>query len=310
MRIRFRLLALLTAAALAGCVTASPPGPGDIVDDKSLQRGIEDQATALHKAGNLPLLSSLMEAVPPPSAIRFPETRPSTRALSPAELYRVCRDSVVVLCAVRQCGNCDRWHDRSTAGGFLISASGMVVTNHHVVDEPEKTALVAMTADGRLHAVERVLAVNPVQDVAVLKLAGDGFAPLPLASGPAPAGTPLTLISHPSGRFYTLTTGTAGRHYIERKRGHVWPMMAVTTEYAVGSSGCPLLDPWGRVAGMVATTSPFMAGEGSQDRYAQMVWRACVPALVIRQTLRGEQPPAQKSPEPDCKDTGRNYLPD
>lgn len=310
MKTRFSLLALFAAAALAGCVTAGAPGPGDLVDDKSLQRGIEEQATALHEAGNLSLLSGLLGAVPPTAEIRFPEARPRARALSPAELYRACRDSVVVLCAVRQCGNCDRWHERSTAGGFLISASGMVVTNYHVVDEPEKTALVAMTADGRVHAVARVLATNALQDVVVLELAGEGFAPLPLAIDPAPAGTPLTLISHPSGRFYTLTTGGAGRHYIQRKRGHAWPMLAVTTEYAVGSSGCPLLDPRGRVVGMVATTSAFMAGEGSQDRYAQMVWRACVPAVVIRQTLRGEHPRTQESAEPECRDTERNYLPD
>jgi len=58
--------------------------------------------------------------------------------------------------------------------------------------------------------------------------------------------------------------------------------MAVTADFAKGSSGGPLLDACGNVAGMVAsTTSIYYGTEKGQKDNLQMVLKHCVPAASI-----------------------------
>lgn len=57
--------------------------------------------------------------------------------------------------------------------GFIVSADGYILTNKHVVIDADAIYSVTTTADDRF--VARVLARDPLNDVAILKIEGDAF---------------------------------------------------------------------------------------------------------------------------------------
>jgi hypothetical protein len=136
--------------------------------------------------------------------------RPSGKPLAPGELYERCKKSVLVMGGVYKCEKCGRNHV-SPATGFVLSESGAIVTNYHVVSNPKNLTLVAMTADGAVYPVVSVLAASAPYDVAILQLDATGL--VPLAIGPrAPVGADVYVISHPDRRFYALGRGIVARY--------------------------------------------------------------------------------------------------
>ena len=61
----------------------------------------------------------------------------------------------------------------SSGSGFFISKEGVVLTNKHVVEDPEAEYSVIMNDGRKLEA--KVLARNPFQDIAILKVEGKDF---------------------------------------------------------------------------------------------------------------------------------------
>ena len=57
--------------------------------------------------------------------------------------------------------------------GFIVSENGLVVTNKHVVID-EKAEYTVFTADGEKHPA-KVLATDPIQDLALLQIEGSNF---------------------------------------------------------------------------------------------------------------------------------------
>ncbi|MCU0917468.1 MAG: trypsin-like peptidase domain-containing protein [Planctomycetes bacterium] len=185
---------------------------------------------------------------------RYPLALPATATekIPLADLYERCRNGVLVVSHLYHCTQCGRQHP-STAGGFVLAASGVIVTNYHVVDRPESLALGAMTAHGSVHAVKEVLAADKERDIAILQLDGSGFTPLPLGAG-VTIGESIAVIGHPVHRYYTLTTGIVSRHFATERNGREVVWIAATAEIGPGTSGAPLLDDAGAVVGMASQT--------------------------------------------------------
>ena len=62
-------------------------------------------------------------------------------------------------------------HDKIKVGGgsgFIVSRDGLILTNKHVVQDPEATYTVAMEDDRYFPA--KVLVRDPINDIAILKL--------------------------------------------------------------------------------------------------------------------------------------------
>lgn len=208
---------------------------------------------------------------------------PSGENLSRNEIYCQRKNSVVVVGTLYKCKKCTKWHT-STASGFFVSKDGAVVTNLHVVKKEEGyQALGVMTSDGEVYLVTKVLASDRRNDLVILQVdagADAVFTPASLASDDAPAGTPVVLISHPSGHFYTLTSGIVSRHVLQRGRKR----MEITADYAKGSSGAPVLDAAGNVTGIVrTTTSIYYTG----DKNLQMVVKTCIPVSALKKMIDG-----------------------
>lgn len=201
---------------------------------------------------------------------------PSSRRLRGPALAARSRRSVVAIGNLHKCGTCSRWHV-GAASGFFISADGLLVTSYHVVDKPKSATLVILQADGQVLPVHEVVAADQANDLAVLRVRGGGFTPLPLADIP-PAGREIMVMSHPGGRFYSATTGVVSRLFLGRRSGRQVQLLQVDAPFAKGSSGGPIVDARGAVVGVVRATQTIVHDSGAP----QMVVGHASPAAAIR----------------------------
>jgi len=231
-----------------------PPDPGP--DDGTIERRLREELVSLVAAGRTPSVRTLLEATDVAPA--HVETRaPADRRLTSRELYDHARPSVVVVGTLERSGDDD--YTMSLGSGFIVHESGIVVTNFHVIDTVEALGVAVMTADGAVHAVTSLLAVSPLADIAVCRLDGaENLPPLALAAAARP-GERLHVIGSPDGAFFSLTEGILSRYFVHRENGQAKTMFTTTADFGVGSSGGPLLDECGNVAGMVASTRAVYA---------------------------------------------------
>ena len=167
-----------------------------------------------------------------------------------------------------------------------LSEDGVIATNYHVVDTKEGVVLGAMDSNGKTFVVSEVLAANKSDDVAILRLLDAKLTPLPLAVR-APVGNAVSVISHPDGRYFTMTKGDVSRYFVARSKTGQANRMAITADYAKGSSGAPVLDSTGAVVGMVsATNSIYYSKVKGHNENLQMVVKSCVPVDSIHRLLR------------------------
>ncbi len=199
------------------------------------------------------------------------------------EIYTEAKRSVVVIGGMYKCRKCTRLHAK-TASGFVITPTGAIVTNYHVVEDASKKTLVVMTADGRVLPVQRVLAASRKNDLAILKIDADGLASLPVATSAeaAPVTAPVGIISHPAHHFYTYTSGVVSRRTKIRLAGQEVEVLSVTAEYARGSSGAPVLNARGQVVGIVRSTeSVYHSIKDGKPQNLQMVFKICIPSTSL-----------------------------
>jgi S1-C subfamily serine protease len=204
---------------------------------------------------------------------------------SPHKIYERCKSSVLMIGRIYKCGKCTKWHV-SSASAFAIASDGIIATNYHVVENKDGVTLGAMDLSGKTYAVSEVLAASKADDIAILRLKDATLTPLHLAKKAAPVGTPINVISHPDGRYFTMTKGDVSRYYLFRGKEGRAPRMAITADYAKGSSGGPVLNGRGEVVGVVSSTnSIYYSKVGGQNQNLQMVIKSCIPVEAIRKLL-------------------------
>jgi S1-C subfamily serine protease len=195
------------------------------------------------------------------------------------------RRSVVIVGGINKSGKTRTPH-AYCATGFVIRKDGLIVTNFHVLlSFQEMKAVGVMTAEARLYPIRAVLAADRRNDVAVLKIAADNLPPLPLA-GTVPVGATVYCLSHPvlnsrkENGFYSFTSGiVSGKFRLRVAEGKPVDVLAITADYATGSSGGPILNEHGAVVAMVCQTLPIFHDEQEFD--VQMVWKFTRPASSI-----------------------------
>lgn len=232
------------------------------------------------------LFEQLTEVQDKPYRLALP-THAKKRQALPRFYSNACKSVVLIMISRK---HNDHWHINPGATGFAIANDGTIVTNFHVVPDNDEF-MFAMTSDGRVHNVVEVLSGNRNADIAIMRLDIDSIDPLPLKVG-LPTGSPVRVISHPRGRFYSLSQGIVSRRYERpavKPRGEESSEVApgvqtrwvtISAEFGSGSSGAPVFDQKGNVIAMATSTSGVEAGEGPR-RTTQMVFRDCVPAEVI-----------------------------
>ncbi len=251
------------------------------VDDQALLRSISQQAQQLYEHKKLPPMRLLRsQLVRSQTALKLAAA--PRAALAPAELYRRATASVLVHCQLYHCDKCNNLHV-SPSTCFPLTSDGVCAANHHVFMGSNTLAMVVATRDGRVFPVTEVLAASERDDVVLCRVAAEQLAPLAL--GAAEVGDPVAVISHPHSLFYVMTQGAVARYCFEKGV----PRMQITADYAGGSSGGPVLNACGAVAGMVAKTQDLYADDQHGDhKNLQMVVKLCVPSASIRKLIKEE----------------------
>ena len=193
--------------------------------------------------------------------------------------------AIAVVGGVYKCKRCTRWHV-APASGFLI-AEDLVVTNYHVVNQPERSALAVRLFDGRVFMVESVVVASERYDLAVVRIPNTGITPVALGQA-APVGAKVDLISHPNQNFYTLSQGRVARYFMTQRDKKTVPAMAITADFGRGSSGAPVLNEAGEVVGIAASTeSLYYTEDDGNQKNLQMVFKNCVPVSQLRELIDG-----------------------
>ncbi len=198
--------------------------------------------------------------------LRGPDVRqvdPPDPALVQSAVVQRVRPSVLKVTGVAE--DCRK----SVEGtGFVFSAE-RVMTNAHVVagvDEPKVTV-----GDRKLDAT--VVLFDPATDVAVLAVPGLGRPALPFAPGGVDSGADALVLGYPQDGPFDVRAARV-RGTLDARGEDIYGRQPVTREiYALrsrvrqGNSGGPLIDPSGRVIGVIFAA----AADDEQVGYALTV---------------------------------------
>jgi S1-C subfamily serine protease len=143
----------------------------------------------------------------------------------------------------------------ATGSGFVIDASGDILTNNHVIDGATQGSITVQFADKKT-VKATVVGKDPSTDLALLKVDTEGLAikALPLGSSKdVHVGDPTIAIGNPFGLDRTLTTGVVSALQRQIQAPNGWSIKdVIQTDAAInpGNSGGPLIDAAGRVIGI------------------------------------------------------------
>jgi S1-C subfamily serine protease len=292
------LLPTLLAAFIAGASVIPGADVDSAVDDRLMFQKLEAATSALAEKGDGPLRrGDRLEQCKRThtDAVRLTSKPRSGTPLEGADIYRRSAQASVLIGSAYKCDKCPKWHN-TLASGFAITADGVIATNHHVAAGATGEAMGVITFDGRFFPVVEVLAANKAHDVALLRIDAKDLIFLPLRDD-APAGSPIRCYSHPANTFGFISEGVISRYFKmnePERNGSVF--MQITADYARGSSGGPIIDPYGNAVGMVASTSPVFTATPSPHAAAkdakpttpsqQMVRHNCATARALLDLIR------------------------
>ena len=277
---------LFLALGVAGCtstmrvgVQSSDAAKPAVINDRAIIGQMTREATRMMDSDETVSMEPLIEQLKkePRAKLGLPEGK-GGRA---EDVHK----AIAVVGGVYKCKRCTRWHV-APASGFLI-AENLLVTNYHVVNQPERSALAVRMFDGRVFMVESVVAASERYDLAVVRIPNTGITPIALGQA-APVGAKVDLISHPNQNFYTLSEGRVARYFITKRDKKTVPAMAITADFGRGSSGAPVLNEAWEVVGIAASTESLYYTEDDGDqKNLQMVFKNCVPVSQLRELIGG-----------------------
>ena len=225
----------------------------------------------------------------------FPKLR--TKKLDANGIWKQCHQSSLTFVMMME--NKDKKESFLSASAIAITADGICLTNYHVVVDVVLSAAIeyypstdclryVMDYDGNVYPLKEILAVDPTNDWAIIKVdtRNRALVPIPLGKTAEP-GDKVYCISAAKSMPYIMTEGIVSRNskVTSKADGLTKWQMEITADYAVGSSGGPIIDQYGNLAGMVSSTFA-MYGNQKQMRNFQMSQKKTVPVMLIKKCLK------------------------
>ncbi len=177
-----------------------------------------------------------------------------------------------------------------TGSGIVVSATGLIVTNDHVVDGA-RTITVALDGEAGRERRATLVSADRADDLALLRIDPTGVTLHALTlgdSGTAQIGDGVYAIGNPFGLNWTLTTGivSALNREISSPSGSAITHV-IQTDAALnpGNSGGPLIDVSGEVIGINSQIISGSSTAGSQGGSSGVGF--AVPSDTVRHFLQG-----------------------
>ncbi|RKR81794.1 trypsin-like peptidase [Mucilaginibacter gracilis] len=223
--------------------------------------------------------------------------KPGQKEMTAAQIIKDRRDGVLMIYKYYKATEKEPEKAQLYATASALTADGICVSNWHVfmgVVQPEETLAAndsvtfVVTLKGDVYPIQQILAFNKNADAAIFKInTGNAYlSPIPLGTELAVGETVHTL-TNPEQYIYYYSKGVVARKTANHKIGAMGDRMEITADYAKGSSGGPILDDRGNMAGMVSTTHSIYAQDRPQVNL-QMVIKTTIPAQSIRRLIQLE----------------------
>lgn len=223
--------AVRSSAVLHGIDRVMPSGVRDISD--RMRRLIDDSG-----------FPAILDPLAPTPDTAVPAPDPGVTAAPPV--------AAAARSILKIRGRADSCSRRIEGTGFVIGREKLL-TNAHVV--AGTTSVTVEQGSAQLPA--RVVAYDPERDLAVLDVKGLTGRPLAFAAARETPGSPVVVAGYPLDGPYTLTPGRV-RDRITLRGPDIYNHATVTRDVLTlravvqpGNSGGPLLNPDGRVGGVV-----------------------------------------------------------
>ncbi len=179
------------------------------------------------------------------SVLSFPLAAQTQHPVSAGELYKAASPSVVLIEIYGNDGKVS-----GSGSGFIVSADGAILTNHHVIAHTKRATV--RLANGDAYDDVTVLDLDKRKDIALIKIKAVGLTPLKLGhSNAVQVGDTMYALGNPLGLFQnTLSEGILSS--IRQADGY--RLFQLSTPISHGSSGSPVFDSQGEVVGIIEST--------------------------------------------------------
>lgn len=267
---------------------------GAYLNPDSVRKNFAEALTSYFEAGQCTAAKVLLQQLKDRKQCSVRPARAERKRLEATGVFEKARRGTLIVGAVYKCNRCTSWH-AECATGFVLTEDGTFASNFHVVERMTSSNMVAMgimTYDGQVFPVKAVLAGDEHNDLAVIKAQATGLQPLGIA-GDIQVGEAAYSLSHPvlvnrgnDQGFYMFSPGmVSGKYAMSCPGGGTINVLAVTCEYAGGSSGGPILDCRGSVVGVICQAFPV--NSGTSGSRVQMIWHLTRPSEGLLRLVAG-----------------------
>ncbi|MCI0702686.1 MAG: serine protease [Planctomycetia bacterium] len=304
--VRVCLLALVASSFAFGISTAPAQPPREptpvvepkFVDDDKVYERFFDKLEALAK-NKKPLAHAKLIAQLKSRPAGITPAKPNEKVLSPEEIYKTALPSVFIVGSMYPDKKGD-WEIGTYATAWVLAPDGVLVTCWHVFEDLKKgEVFCAADRAGNVYPLTEFLGGDKTADVAVFRIDAKNLTPLPVSQTYPEVGSWVGLLSHPGDLFFMFTQGHVTRYSTNKNdAGKVEKWMGVTTEYASGSSGGPILNKYGAVVGIACVTISLESPDGpvNANRRTKAI------GVPLKQS-RQDKPMAKAQPKPAPKTT-------
>ena len=182
-------------------------------------------------------------------------SQPSQQTLSPQDIYTQVLPSIV-------CVEAERDGAYSVGSGVILTESGYIVTNYHVVEGG--TALAVMLLSTEIYYDAVLIGYDEELDIAVLKIDAPGLVPASFGdSDLLEVGDAVYAIGNPMGYLYGTMTDGIVSSLARRVEIDEYNMYLIQTSVPLnsGNSGGALVNTSGQVVGITVAKITGMTGD-------------------------------------------------